>query len=220
MQTPYRTIWWIRNWLDHRIQRINVSMLKWIPVTSGIPQGLALVLALFNIFVGDMDSGIECTISKFADDTKLCGAVNTLEGRDAIQKDLGGLESWACANHMKFNKAKCKVLHMEDQTPIFIENLLKYGLDKQTVRWTENWLDDWAQKVVTSDMEFSWMPVTNDVPQGSILVPILFNFFFNDPDGRAEFALSKFSDDKIPEGVADPPEGCATIQRDLKKLEK
>ena len=41
-----------------------------------------LGLALFNAFLGDMDSGIKCTLSKFADDTKLCGAVNTLEGRD------------------------------------------------------------------------------------------------------------------------------------------
>jgi len=74
-------------------------------------QGSVLGPVLFNIFVGDMGSRIECTLSKLADNTKLFDVVQRLEGRDAIQKDLNSLERWACENLIKFNRAKCRVLH-------------------------------------------------------------------------------------------------------------
>ena len=85
-------------------------------VMSGIPQGSVRGSVLFNIFVGDMDSEIECTHSKFADNTKL-SAVDMLEGTDAIQRDLDVFNRWSHAKLMKFNKTKRKVLHLHRCNP-------------------------------------------------------------------------------------------------------
>lgn len=98
------------------ILRLVVSnlMSRQRPVMSSIPQLLALGLIPFNSFVVTWTyyHGSECILSKFADSTTPHGVVDTLKGRDAIQRVLDRLERWVHANIMKFIKIKHNALQL------------------------------------------------------------------------------------------------------------
>lgn len=80
----------------------------WISYQCQMTSVLGLVL--FNNF---LTVGIECTFSRFAGDPQPSGVVDTLQGREAIQRELGRLERWVNENLMMFNQGKCKVLKLD-----------------------------------------------------------------------------------------------------------
>ena len=94
--------------------------------TAWALHSLHLGLLFFNI-ISDIDGGLKCTLSKFANATKLSGTVDMLEGRAMIQRDVNKLKRWAHVNLMRFTIAKCKILHLGQSN-------LRYVICAQTGR--------------------------------------------------------------------------------------
>uniref|UniRef100_A0A803K0K4 Reverse transcriptase domain-containing protein n=1 Tax=Xenopus tropicalis TaxID=8364 RepID=A0A803K0K4_XENTR len=51
-------------------------------------------------------------VSVFADDTKLCRPVSSIQDVTSLQQDLDQLAIWAAKWQMRFNVDKCKVMHL------------------------------------------------------------------------------------------------------------
>ena len=80
---------WLQDWLSEHKQRVvlNGVSSQWLNVKSGVTQGPVHGPVLFLIYVIDIDDGITCKISKFADDTKIVSTTTTID-REVLQSDL------------------------------------------------------------------------------------------------------------------------------------
>ncbi|KAJ7410013.1 hypothetical protein WISP_111220 [Willisornis vidua] len=100
---------WVSNCLTGQAQEVTVNgvTLGWQSVTSRVLQGSILGPVVFNIFINNLDAELEGIMSKFVDDTKLGGAVDSLKEREALQGDLDKIEVWSITNCIMLNKNKC-----------------------------------------------------------------------------------------------------------------
>ena len=78
---------------------------------------------------------------------------------------------------------------------LLIAKLKAYGFSKEALKLMKSYLKNWKQKVQINNKFSSERDVIAEVLQGSIDVPLLFNFFVNDLVFFVECVLSNYVDD-------------------------
>ena len=101
-------------YLTDRKQRVIVDgeVSRWLPVTFGVSQGSILGPLLFIIYINDLPSILQSsTPYLFANDTKYCSGVLSLNDAVFLQADLDNLSEWCQENDLSFNTSKSCLVH-------------------------------------------------------------------------------------------------------------
>ena len=122
---------WIGSFLTDRKQCVSINGAKsdWADVLSGIPQGSVLGPILFVIYINDLPDVLEGCVKIFADDTKVFTHIQEPKDGEVLQRDLDSLGSWSEEWQLKFNVAKCGIIHYGRQ-----ENPVTYSMCSGTTR--------------------------------------------------------------------------------------
>ena len=85
---------------------------SWNSVTSGVPQGSVLAPIMFQIYINDMQEGLNSYINLFAHDAKLLRVIKSQADCMEIQRDIDKIHEWSKRWKLEFNAKKCHVMEM------------------------------------------------------------------------------------------------------------
>ena len=110
---------WIDSFLTERTQHVNVNNKKSEEkkVTSGVPQGSVLGPTLFIYFINDLPLMTTVETKIFADDTKVYTKIENQQDANKLQETIDNMHQWTKTWLLRFNEAKCNVLHLGDNNP-------------------------------------------------------------------------------------------------------
>ena len=112
---------WFRSYLTGRQQyvRIGFETSNIGPITHGVPRGLILVLALFNLYINDLPTIPESdSLESFVDDSKLYLSFPVKDATVVVQlinEELAKIATWCCYNGLLINPDKTKLLVMRNR---------------------------------------------------------------------------------------------------------
>ena len=116
---------------------------------------------------------------------------------------------------LDFSKAFNKVAHKK-----LISKLHFYGIRGKISSWVKDFLDSCSQAVVLNGVKSNKVAVSSDVPQGSVLGPILFLTYINDLPDQVKSRVRLFADDTAIYLAISSEGESITLQNDLFTLEK
>ena len=109
---------WFESYLSHREQVVKIqnTLSKPLPLTTGAPQGSILGPVLFTLCVNDLFRVPKhCKPLGYVDDTKLFLGFPSSKLHDvifAVNEDLKNILTWCCGNSLLINPDKTKLLYV------------------------------------------------------------------------------------------------------------
>ena len=164
-------------------------------------RNVSLLPVVSKIFEKIMQSQISLYTEKFLSPF-LCGYRKGYSAQHAL---LSMLEKWRISLDkggyaggvlMDLSKAFDSLNH-----DLLIAKLYAYGFDKKSLRLIQSYLSDRWQRIKINTSYSSWSALLVGVPQGSVLGPLLFNFFINDIFYILKTDICNYADDTTPYAV-------------------
>ena len=147
-----------------------------------------------------------------------------ISGRSTAFQLLEVLDKWTEALdlgysidcvYMDYQKAYDAVPHKR-----LHNKLTSYGIHEQLIAWIDNFLSNRVQQVGVNGERSEWHNVTSGIPQGSVLVPLLFVIFINDLPETVNSDAYLFADDTKIFKIIKSSDDSTILQEDLTKLEE
>jgi hypothetical protein len=114
-----------------------------------------------------------------------------------------------------------KVFYTNDHH-ILIQRLTDIGLNQASCRWFENDLSDRTQYVISNAVKYSFLDITECVPQGSVLGPVVFGIYVNNIDQSVKTCnIPLYADNTVMYAIAPTvDQALSEMQSDLVALQK